>query len=210
MQGWSELNQGQGFSCYPLYRTSCPLPSLSWPTEIQGWCTTPSSTTRHISTWRLRRAQCRQTGWAHFPWVTLYWDQSLLWWLGCPRSWRRGAVRTTAMCTLPLNSATKLRLLQFILLGKPLPEGSREFMTELCQSMNWPVRSEETEGSWPVHLLHLLPHQQGAQWQIIGTANKCIMKNIHTSSVLSSCFNWTFLLCWWRQRPIILSSSFSC
>ena len=71
------------------------------------------------------------------------------------------------MCTLSLNSDTKLRILQFIVLGKPLPEGTREFMTEFWQSMDWPVRSEETEGSWPAHLLHLLPRQQGAQWQII-------------------------------------------
>eukprot|EP00092_Neocalanus_flemingeri_P030050 GFUD01032626.1.p1 GENE.GFUD01032626.1~~GFUD01032626.1.p1 ORF type:complete len:825 (+),score=217.37 GFUD01032626.1:35-2509(+) len=35
-----------------------------------------------------------------------------------------------------LNSYTKLRLLQFILPGKPSPEDSKEFMSDLCQSMS--------------------------------------------------------------------------
>ena len=92
LQGWSELNQSQGFS--PSSSLHDTLSSCAPSPDSQEAKAT--SSTRHISTWRLSRTQCRQSGCAQPSLESHCRDQSLLW-LRWPSSWRRGSLRTPAM-----------------------------------------------------------------------------------------------------------------
>jgi len=136
-----------------------------------------------------------------------------------------------------LNSYTKLRLLQFILPGKPSPEDSREFMTELCESMigqldqmrlkdleqftfclfflnnkdinasiatniaeammkcDWAnVRSGRSFVFLITFLVRMGRNEVDSINQVIGAANKCKMKNLHTDKGLASAMRFLFQL----------------
>ena len=140
----ADMDPGQGFSLpNPLSeKLSCVLPLLSHR-EVGVVCHSLHQAHVYIETHHSAVRQAALHCLLNFPESDIVRDQFTL--TGVTKFMRkRGSENTKHVVAImekfkphlySLNTYTKLRLLQFIIPGKPSPEYSREFTSKLCKSM---------------------------------------------------------------------------